>query len=564
MRSNLVATVLGQVLVRARFRLSMVVILTILLWTALYLLFCDAFRFLSSAIPAPDLHDETVQIVFGAFFVTLMVMLIFSAGIILYSTLFRGSDIPLLLTLPSRAERVFLNKFQEAILMSSWAFLLLGSPMLLAYGVVNQAPWYYFAMLLPFLVAFTYVPAGLGAVVCLVVVYRLPELRWHVVALAGIALILGGLGAMWSVTSGPDGNLLTVRWFQDMLDRLRITQHRLLPSWWLSAGLFQAARQNPRESMLFLGLMISNALFARQVAIWVAAALYRAAFSRLYGRHTPRKSPKTLWLDRLVLRLSPFAPNQSRLLMVKDLRLFRRDPVQWSQLLIFTGLLSLYFVNIRRFHYDVYYVSWVNLVSFLNVSVVGLLLSTFTTRFIFPMVSLEGRRFWILGLLPIHRDTILWSKFYFAIGISIVPSSLLILLSDAMLQVAPMVFISHQITCLLLSLGLSGIAVGLGAKLPSLREQSPSRIAAGFGGTLNLVLSTLYILAVVLLTAVPCHFYLGTHGLAPSDPIAGALGFKSLVESWLLAGLAASLVLGAVATAVPLAIGLRAFRRLEF
>ena len=40
------------------------------------------------------------------------------------------------------------------------------------------------------------------------------------------------------------------------------------------------------------------------------------------------------------------------------------------------------------------------MVSFLNLSVVGLLLSTFTTRFIFPMISLEGRRFWILGLLP--------------------------------------------------------------------------------------------------------------------------------------------------------------------
>ena len=37
----------------------------------------------------------------------------------------------------------------------------------------------------------------------------------------------------------------------------------------------------------------------------------------------------------------------------------------------------------------------------------------------------------------------------------------------------------HQSTCLMLCLGLSGIAVGLGARLPNLREQSPSRIAAG-------------------------------------------------------------------------------------
>jgi hypothetical protein len=44
------------------------------------------------------------------------------------------------------------------------------------------------------------------------------------------------------------------------------------------------------------------------------------------------------------------------------------------------------------------------LIGSLNLGVVGLILSTFTTRFVYPMISLEGRRFWILGLLPVHRD----------------------------------------------------------------------------------------------------------------------------------------------------------------
>ena len=138
-----------------------------------------------------------------------------------------------------------------------------------------------------------------------------------------------------------------------------------------------------------------------------------------------------------MIRLTSMLPAQMRLLIIKDLRLFRRDPVQWGQFLIFFGLLALYFFNIRRFSYEVYYKGWVNMVSFLNVSVVALLLSTFTTRFIFPMISLEGRRFWILGLLPLRRETMLWSKFVFAVGGSIIPCSMLILLSDAMLRVSP-------------------------------------------------------------------------------------------------------------------------------
>ena len=40
--------------------------------------------------------------------------------------------------------------------------------------------------------------------------------------------------------------------------------------------------------------------------------------------------------------------------------------------------------------------------------------------------------------------------------------------------------------------------------MPDLPAHSPSKIAAGFGGTLNLVISAGYIVVVVLLTALPC------------------------------------------------------------
>ncbi len=549
----------------ARFRFSLIGLLSAVLWGVLFWLFYDAFTFLRTAIPAPDLHDDTVQAVFGAFFMTLMVMLVFSTAIILYSSLFRAGDVPLLFTLPVRPERVFVNKFQEAILMSSWAFVLLGSPMLVAYGLVAEAPWYFFAMLLPLLAAFVYIPGGVGALACLFVVHRFPRGRWYVlVAAAGIVAVVG-LWTLWSLATGPEGNILTPGWFQDMLDRLHVTEHRLLPSWWLGNGLFVAAQGNASEAVIFLALLISNALFFRQLAIWGAAAVYRTAFTRLSAHPFGARSHKPALIDRVVRRVTGFLPPQVRLLIVKDVRLFRRDPVQWSQSLIFVALLIFYFLNLRRFSYDSQYGAWVNLVSFLNVLVVGLLLSTFTTRFVFPMISLEGRRFWFLGLLPIRRTTLLWSKFMFAVGWSIVPSSLLILLSDIMLPVTPLVVVSHQLTCLILCTGLSGIAVGLGAKLPNMRELSPSRIAAGFGGTLNLVISSLFILAVVLLTAVPCHFYLGAgYGQTPSHFLPGFPSFRIFVRTWFFAGTAASVLLGITATVLPLWIGFRAFRRWEF
>jgi len=565
LRLRIAGTRLRQMLTRTRFRATLVVVLSLLLWCGLLVLFLNGFWFLRSAIPHPETHDEMVRGVFGIFFAALMVMLIFSTGIILYGSLFHSAETAFLLTIPARTERIFLHKFQEAVLLSSWGFILLGSPMVLAYGIMADAPWYYYLTMVPFVFSFVYIPAGIGAIICLLIIHIVPGKRRMVLFILGGLFLAAAYWMAWSLLKGPESDLLTPTWFQEILGRLQLTQQRLSPSWWLSSGLLEAARDNWPESAMFLALMFSNALFFRQLALFTAGRIYRKAYSSLSGNGKKRRRTRVAWIDRALLTATWFFPLPMRLLMIKDLRFFRRDPMQWSQFLIFFGLLGLYFFNVRRFNYDLYYVGWVNMVSFLNLSVVGLLMSTFTTRFIYPMLSLEGQRFWLLGLLPVSRETILWSKFLFAAGTAIVPCSLLILLSDLMLDISLLVILSHQLTCLILCCGLSGIAVGMGARLPNLREPSPSRIAAGFGGTLCLVVSTLYILLVVLLTALPTHFL-----IAAQSPYAGSSMFASegrvyyWLQLWLLIGTLGSIILGIIATFLPLYIGFRSFRRLEF
>jgi ABC-2 type transport system permease protein len=54
-----------------------------------------------------------------------------------------------------------------------------------------------------------------------------------------------------------------------------------------------------------------------------------------------------------------------------------------------------------------------------------------------------------------------------------------------------------------MSASLSGLAVGLGALFPNFKEDNPSKIVSGFGGTLCLVISFIYIAVFVSLVALP-------------------------------------------------------------
>ncbi len=567
LRGRLLRAIVAEHLNRARLRTSLILLLSAAFWGGLFVLFWEGFRFLSAGY-----KEMIVRQIFDVFFLSLMTMLVVSTGLILYSGLYRSPETVFLLTTPTRPERIFAHKFQEAVWFSSWGFVLLGSPMLIAYGVVAQAPWYYFATLPAFVIAFVLIPAACGAIFCLLLVYYLPTWRLHILTVTATVLVSLVVWLGWSIVSAGEHDLHEPRlWLNGILSRLEFVEQRWLPSWWLTEGLLEASEpmdagagdyQPAAQAMLYLALLVSNAMFFQLLATMTAKRFYRESFGQLQGERIHKRRSGASWIDRLAARATALLmlPAQIRLLIIKDLRLFRRDPVQWSQFLIFFGLLSLYFFNIRRFAHDEHLLEWMGMIGFLNLAVVGLILSTFTTRFIFPMISLEGRRFWILGRLPLDRDKILWSKFVFACAGSMAPCMTLILISDLMLRVHTLMLVVHQLTCVELCLGLSAIAVGLGAALPDLRENSPSKVAAGFGGTLNLVVSAVFILLLTTSSAIVCHYLRGPNsdtGLPSWIELIGA-------RTALFVSLLLIFALGALAACIPLRIGFRKFREMEF
>jgi ABC-2 type transport system permease protein len=547
-------------LTHARLRLALIALLSAIFWGALYGLFVEAFSFLDS------LHADVISLLFNAFFASLMVMLVFSTGILTYGSLYASPEARLLVTLPSRPESIQHHMFQESLWFSCWGFVLLGSPMLVAYGVVRGAPWSYYVLLMPFMISFVIIPATLGSMACIAVAAWLPRLRLHALTAITVALAVGIAWWGWSTIRSMGTEGMTAAWFEEVLSRLAITEHKLLPSWWLSSGLMEAARcgadpANARaalvEALKFLAVLVSNALLLQMACGWLARSSYLSGYSQVSGDVTARRHRRISRFDELLTGAGTARGRPLRLLLVKDFRIFRRDVAQWSQFVIFFGLIGLYFLNLRSFNYNNTYKS---MIGFLNLAVVGLILSTFTTRFVFPMISLEGRRFWILGLLPVHRDQIVWSKFLFAFFGGLLPCSLLVLLSDSMLGISRDLVIAHEICCVMLCMGLSGIAVGLGARMPDLRETSPAKIASGFGGTLNLVLSSLFIIFTIMTVALPLHVFKAVAAFSPRgvNPLAQ---FAS--EYGMTLSLGVVVAVGLVATFVPLTLGLRSFRRFE-
>jgi ABC-2 type transport system permease protein len=172
-------------------------------------------------------------------------------------------------------------------------------------------------------------------------------------------------------------------------------------------------------------------------------------------------------------------------------------------------------------------------------------------------LSLEGRKFWILGLLPLRRETVLWGKFTFSVLGGLGLAEFLVVLSDVMLGIPLLGFLLHVLTVAVLALGLSGLSVGLGACLPNFRETDPSKIAAGFGGTLNLVGGLIFVLITISLMAIPWHV---SAALDPTAWVAPSIEVMVVILGLATLGL---LLMGALVVLL-LRAGTRQLRRMEF
>lgn len=557
LRSRLVRNLVAVRLRRSRLRLLLILIFSLLFWFMLFALFFEGFYFFGKHLPVTN---QLVSYLFSLFFMSLLVMLVFSTGLILYSGLYRSREAAFLLSTPASADHIFAYKFQDALAFSSWGFLLLGSPMMTAYGILRVAPGWFYLVSLAYFLVFIFIPGSVGAMGCLAIVSWFPRRKRLILGLLVVSLVTGAIWWGYQLTRSMPDEILSETWLDALVARLRFSRGPLWPSQWISAGLLASADGDWMTARFYFLVIAANAAFLYVLATGFARLVYRRSYSRAQASESSRLPQSWYWLDRWFGRIFSFVHPSIRLLVLKDIRTFRRDPVQWSQFLIFFGLLALYFFNIRRMSYDLNSAYWRNLVSFLNLAVTALILSTFTSRFVFPMVSLEGRKFWILGLLPIEREQILWGKFGFAAGIALFTSALLVIVSDVMLRLSWSMILLHLVTVLILCLGLAGISVGLGARLPNLTEDDPSKIAVGFGGTLNLVVSLLFILVIVVMLAVPCHLY---HVGLEVERHGGAILSDWEFRAWMALSIAGAIALGYAATVVPMQIGLRAFRKLE-
>ncbi|MCC6694270.1 MAG: hypothetical protein IT365_01440 [Candidatus Hydrogenedentes bacterium] len=546
---NHFASVRGE----SKLKIAVVSVSAILLWCGAYYGFWEAFNWLRRFGADPggiSLGDIIMSRLLSVFALALFFMLIFSNVLIAFSTLYRSREVAYLLQAPVPWWEFYIARLVECIAFSSWASAYLGSPLILAYGITNGAPWSFYVAAAAFYLPFVTIPAAIGAVIAMSLVRIFPRLPRG--GMVGVSLLAVGFFFVYLRDVFSSVNLSDPT-ISGIIDAMTRTQSWLLPSHWASRGVLAAAEGEAGESVFYFLLIASNALMAVLLSAVFAQFVFYPGWSALLGHDMSRRTPPGRGVLSRIDPVLGFLRDPQRALVLKDIRLFWRDPAQWSQFVIFFGIMAIYVASLRDRSAAFESAAYRNWIVCLNIGACTLILATLTSRFVYPLISLEGRRFWVLGLAPLTYRQLVWQKFWLSVCTTSFFTITLVMLSCYMLKVEPIFFALALYSIIVTNFGLSGLAVGLGSLYPNFHEENPARIVSGMGGTLNFLLSMGYIVLVV-----------GTQTAVMQWRALDAYTHAHTFAYALTAAVVFIAILSAVSTWLPMRLGLRNLNRAEY
>lgn len=544
-RARIARNTFDQVLRREPLKIVGTVISVVLIWAGLYALLRATLVEVRSQVLEGIV---ATPLIFTFFFLALTGMLAFSGAILSYGGLFRRLESSYLLASPLHPRDVVIVKYIESLFLSSWSLLLLGIPLMLALAHTRYEPWSFYPLFVGLFVLFIPLPGALGLLLAWVIAMVAPKTPGRVVLILSTILLVIAAWYLWQIVDAP---VTSEEWHGHFHDRVASIQHAMFPHTWVSNGISHALQGQTGPATFYLFVTLANGLFVSMIAVAIVTRGFVPAFTRVQtsGARAIRRSGSAIALLSEIIFF--YLPRRQRLLAAKDLKTFFRDPLQWSQMAILFGLLALYVSRVRELWTGETEPRLQLLIAFLNLTAVCLILATFTSRFVFPLVSLEGQQLWLLGLLPLPRNRMILAKFLYALTITLLAAVAVMGVSVWRLELPRPVALAHVISSAAICIGLCGVSIGMGARVPSFTERNPARIAGGFGGTISLLVSV----ALVVVSLA---------GMGVMTLQAINRGYGDVFTLPMLVWLVVVVLVNVTAAALALAVGIRHFNRLQF
>ena len=435
---------------------------------------------------------------------TFFSLLIFSSILTSISKLYLSRDLPLVHSMPVSSFKIFIARWIESTIDSSWMVIVYTLPVFISYGIVYQAGFFFYWNMIMAILSLAIIASSTSVIIVVLVVNFVPASRIRNMSIFfGLCLFLMLFFAFRFLQ--PE-RLVDPEVFSSTLvylKSLKTPAPPYLPSTWACDSIKAALSGHIKKGMFHTALSWTWAGVMVSMAIIIANGVYFKGLSKA------RSAQVRLFKNRFPgIHFKKIPPGPVRAFITKEIRTFFRDQTQWSQLFLIAALVVLYLYNFNALPLEKAPIKTVylqNLLSFLNMGLAGFVLTAIAARFAYPAISIEREAFWLVKSVPISLKSYLWIKFFIYFLPLLILAEILIIATNILLKVTPFMMALSTVTIFFLVPGVVAMGIGFGAAYPDFKADNPAQTVTSFGGILFMMVCAGYIGAVIFIEAGPVY-----------------------------------------------------------
>ena len=482
-------------------KISVLGMIGVLFWSGL---FAISLRVLLYFKGIEDIGDILNHKLLSMLLITAFALLIFSSILTSLSKLYLSRDLFLVHAMPVSYCKIFIARWIDSTIDSSWMVIIYSLPVFISFGVVYDTGLFFYISALLSIISLVLVSSGLGAAMVMIAVMVVPANRMkNIFVFMGILFFVILYLAVRLIK--PE-LMVDPEVFDTVLvyvTALQTPSSPLLPSTWAYDAIKAALEGSVSGSLFHMALAWSfaGALFFSNLII--ADFIYYKGFVKTQTAQI-RLIKGGSWLQRF----TGFLPGSIKAFTEKEIKCFFRDQSQWSQLLLIAALVIIYIYNFKVLPLEKSPIKTVylqNVLSFLNMGLALFVLTAVAGRFAYPAVSAEKDAFWIVKSSPGSLRNFLWIKFFIYYFPLLILTEILIFTTNLLLQVTDFMMVLSTATVFLLVPGIVAMGIGFGAAYPDFRAENPTQTVTSFGGLVFMILCAGFIGTVIVLEAGPVY-----------------------------------------------------------
>lgn len=441
---------------------------------------------------------QTLSLIFLSFFL----LLLFSSMVTSLSTQFMSSDLDFLFSTDIHGSTLYWAKFGEALFHAAWMVVVFAYPILVSYGYAIGAPWFFYPVALIILIPFVLVPFSLGSFIVNAVLYFIPVRRVRSVLVAvgvvfGISIIY--ILRLLSPRLLFEPNIARDR-FVEFLSTLRVGKLTGLPSYHAAYSLHRITADAYWKAAYHGIVLLFMAVLATLLLGYLSQYWYRESWLRT--REGRPNQQRLVTVDDWAIW--SIVPGRFAGLFKKEILQFIRQATQWSQLLVLGGIMFVHVSNLLEIPAESQFLNYV--LFFINLALIGFVMTAVCVRFVFPSISFEGEYFWIVRSSPISMyEFFLQKTLFYVIPISLL-GLLLAVITNSVLAISWTLWGWSILFLTGLSLVLTSGALTAGTYFPKFHFDHFGEVVTSAGSVIYMVFGMFYVAGLVGVSVLPVYY----------------------------------------------------------